>query len=199
VSPDITGTVVPVIEATVGLLFARSSFPKLRDRRSFAASVRGYDLIPLPLVTTFASIVAVSEAGIAVVLLVGSPAPARLFAVGYSIALFIAFSIAVSAAMARGMRIECGCFGDASAEVGRGSFARLLVLIALATGAFVAELFASVPSSGLIALLDPATASFAVMTLISSVGALLLSSCLGAFWDLLVARRRSDSSLVGAA
>jgi hypothetical protein len=199
VNLDLTQTVVPVIETSLGLVFARSSLPKLRDRRSFEASISRYELVPRRLTSTFAAGVATSEAGIAVILLLAPAGPARLLAVSYAAALFILFFVAVSAALGRGMRIECGCFGDSSAHVGRRSLARLLGLIALATGALVGELYGSLPSAGLSALLNPGFAFFAVMTLISSVGAVLLAGCAVALWDVLFVVRRHEPPFVAPA
>jgi hypothetical protein len=189
--------VIPVIESLLGLVLAMSSLPKIRHQAKFETSMLRYKLVPAPLVPWLARIVAVSEGGIAIVLLVAPSEPWRFAALCCSTAIFAAFLVAVSSALARNMRIECGCFGDSSDLVGAMPVARLLVLIALAIAALSAEASASIPSAGVLALVDPSWSAISMATLISSVGILLTAECLAGLWSVVSYAARQQPSPLG--
>jgi hypothetical protein len=81
---------------------------KLRHRRVFAAAIESYRILPRALARPAAVVIAVAEAGCAVLL----AAPwTRLAGLAVAGGLVGAFLAAMSLALARGQRISCGCFG----------------------------------------------------------------------------------------
>ena len=104
------GSVVPVVlRLLVGGTFATSGWLKLTDLDQTVRSVRAYRLLPEAVVPTVGTALPVLELGLAVLLLAGL---ATRLAAAVTIPLCLAFVVGVSSAWARGLRIECGCFGN---------------------------------------------------------------------------------------
>jgi uncharacterized membrane protein YphA (DoxX/SURF4 family) len=104
-------TAVRLFLATV---FIWSGWPKLLDPAGTLRSVRGFQILPEPLVPPFGYALPVVELAIAVLLFVGlfTRVAAALYA-----GMMVMFLIGVGAAWARGLSIECGCFGNAGSLV----------------------------------------------------------------------------------
>jgi uncharacterized membrane protein YphA (DoxX/SURF4 family) len=81
---------------------------KLPDPSESVRAVRAYDLLPEAVVPTVGHALPVLEVVIGALLVVGLLT--RAAAVVSSL-LFVAFIIGISAAWARGLQIDCGCFG----------------------------------------------------------------------------------------
>ena len=81
---------------------------KLPDPAASVRAVRAYDLLPEAIVPTVGHLLPVLEVVIGLCLVLGllTRAAALLSAV-----LFLAFIIGIASAWARGLQIECGCFG----------------------------------------------------------------------------------------
>ncbi|MGZ4612361.1 MAG: MauE/DoxX family redox-associated membrane protein [Kineosporiaceae bacterium] len=95
-------------------VFLAAGWPKLLDPDGTVRSVRAFRLVPEALVPAFGYGLPVLELALAVLLLVGlvtRPA-AAVVAV-----LLVMFMIGIAAAWARGLSIECGCFGASSGPV----------------------------------------------------------------------------------
>jgi predicted permease len=107
-----TSAIVPALEIALGLVLARSSMSKLRYRGAFQTSVGQFELVPSLLVGPFALFIALSEASLATVLILGAGGPLRLAATWLAAALFSLFILAVSSALAGGF----GSGVDASAN-----------------------------------------------------------------------------------
>jgi hypothetical protein len=84
---------------------------KLRHPRAFATAIEGYRILPRSLARPAALVIALAEAGCAVLLAAGW---ARLAGLAVAGGLFGAFLAAMSLALARGQRIGCGCFGGSA-------------------------------------------------------------------------------------
>jgi uncharacterized membrane protein YphA (DoxX/SURF4 family) len=99
---------------------------KLADLTSFKQEVAAYDVLPSALVEPVAYALPFVEVSLGVYLLVGLLVrPAALL----STALMLLFIGVQAQAWARGLSIECGCFGSLSKEtVGAGSIARDIAL-----------------------------------------------------------------------
>ena len=75
-------------------------------------AVRAYELLPIWLANIFGIVLPWLEIGAGVLLIVGIAV--RYVAI-FGSTLMIAFVIAISQAWARGLSIDCGCFGDGGA------------------------------------------------------------------------------------
>lgn len=95
----------------LGLIFLTSSLPKLAAPGDFRRALRNYQLLPLGLVRPVATWLPRVELALALALLVGIATP--LMAMLTAAALLV-FSGAVAINLARGRKIECGCFSGSS-------------------------------------------------------------------------------------
>ena len=96
----------------VGGVFAFSGWEKIVDIDETVRSVRNYRLLPEAIVPTVGTALPALELAIAGLLLAGL---LTRLAAAVTIPLSTAFFIGVASAWARGLRIECGCFGNGGA------------------------------------------------------------------------------------
>ena len=82
---------------------------KLPDPAQSVAAVRAYQLLPTSLVTPVGQLLPVIEIVVGVCLVLGILTRG---AAVVSALLFVAFIIGISSAWARGLEINCGCFGN---------------------------------------------------------------------------------------
>lgn len=119
-------------QIATGLIFVLAALSKLGDLRSFALEIHNFRVVPIAMENLVAMTLPWIELVTALALIVG--VRARAGAVVASL-LLVVFTAAVAAALARGLDIECGCFGTADARaVGGRKLAENLgmVLVALA-------------------------------------------------------------------
>ena len=104
--------VLPVIGllARLGLaaVFLTSGTIKALDPRETLVAVRGYQLFSASVASVIASVLPFLEIGVGLLLLVGMAT--RLAAILGAV-LLVAFIAGVISAAARGLSIDCGCFG----------------------------------------------------------------------------------------
>ncbi len=81
---------------------------KLPDPAASVRAVRAYDLLPETIVPTVGHLLPVLEIVVGVCLVLGLLTRA---AAVLSALLFVAFIVGIASAWARGLQIECGCFG----------------------------------------------------------------------------------------
>ena len=81
---------------------------KLPDPAASVRAVRAYDLLPEAIVPTVGHLLPVLEVVIGVCLVLGLLTRAAAL---ISALLFLAFIVGIASAWARGLQIECGCFG----------------------------------------------------------------------------------------
>ena len=122
----------------LGSVFVVAGLLKLPDPAAAVRAVRAYELLPEGLVAPVAFGLPVVEVAVGLALLAG--AFVRTSALGAA-GLVVVFLVGVSSAWARGLQIDCGCFGGGGqvqagqtaypAEVARDT-ALLLVAAALA-------------------------------------------------------------------
>lgn len=114
-------------------VLAFAALGKIGDLRAFAASVAEYRIVPPRHARTAACLVVAAE--LASVALLAVPATRRVGAV-LAAGLCATFLVAMSSALRRGLRVDCGCFSPGQTDpIGPGSLTRtglLLVLAALA-------------------------------------------------------------------
>jgi uncharacterized membrane protein YphA (DoxX/SURF4 family) len=124
----------------LGFVFLSASIPKLLASADFARAVRNYRLLPTRLNETVATWLPRIELTLAIGLLLGVavPATAALAAVA-----LVGFSGAVSINLARGRRIDCGCYSSVSPRaIGWSLVLRNLVLACLAVAMVIAPPYA---------------------------------------------------------
>jgi uncharacterized membrane protein YphA (DoxX/SURF4 family) len=95
--------------------WAWAGLAKLADADAAVRAVRAYDLFPESLVKPIAWGLPFVELGLAVLLLVGL---ACRPAAWVSAVLFVAFIAMIGSTWARGLSIDCGCFGGGGASTG---------------------------------------------------------------------------------
>jgi len=98
----------------LAVVFAAAGWPKLLDPDGTVRSVRAFRLVPEALVPAFGYGLPVLELALARLLLVGLLTRWSAAAAGV---LLVMFMIGIAAAWARGLAIECGCFGSTSGPV----------------------------------------------------------------------------------
>jgi len=96
----------------LGVVFLVSGIIKASDPAQTRVAVKGYQLLPDGLAETVAAILPYLEIAVGLILLVGLAT--RLGAL-LSALLMLAFLIGVISAAARGLSIDCGCFGGGGA------------------------------------------------------------------------------------
>ena len=106
---DVVGTLARLGLAVVWLL---SGVPKALDPDQTYVAVRAYQVLPPPGVELVAAILPWLEIALAVLLLLGLGTRA---VAAVSAGLLVVFIVGVTQAWARGLSIDCGCFGGGGA------------------------------------------------------------------------------------
>jgi uncharacterized membrane protein YphA (DoxX/SURF4 family) len=101
---------IRVSQILIGLIFAASALAKLGDLHSFAEEVHNFKILPIALDHLVAMTLPWIELVAALALLLGVRARSGAIVVAF---LMVVFTTGVLTAMARGLDIECGCFGTA--------------------------------------------------------------------------------------
>jgi len=126
----VLGVVARLVTAAV---FAAAGLAKAGDPAGTVRAVRAYRLLPEAAVPAFAHALPWVELAVAALLLAGLATRA---VAGLAALLLAAFVAAVASAGARGLRIDCGCFGGGGGTVAQTHYlteiARDLVLLAVA-------------------------------------------------------------------
>lgn len=94
-------------------IFLAAAFPKIMDPSGFAADISHYALVPDAVVNVMAVVLPWVEAVMGLALLSGFAAEGAGLLAGVLLAVFLA---ALGQAWARGLDIECGCFGHSQAR-----------------------------------------------------------------------------------
>jgi uncharacterized membrane protein YphA (DoxX/SURF4 family) len=118
------------LRIVVGAIFFYGGFISIQSPTEFADSIAAYDLLPALTINSAALVIPPLEMIIGALLVVGRP---RRVAVFSGLVLTIIFAIALTSALARGLVIDCGCFGH-------GSPSRMKMWIALGRDLFLGGL-----------------------------------------------------------
>jgi uncharacterized membrane protein YphA (DoxX/SURF4 family) len=119
----------------VGGVFLVAGISKALDMSAFAAEIGAYQMIPAPLVQPMSIALPLLEILIGAYLLLGLM---QRLAAGAAGALLLVFIAAMAWALAHGLTLDCGCFGNALGlsalrdTVSAGSIARDVLLLLLA-------------------------------------------------------------------
>jgi uncharacterized membrane protein YphA (DoxX/SURF4 family) len=98
----------------LAVVFAAAGWPKLMDPEGTVRSVRAFRLVPEVFVPAFGYGLPMLELALALLLLVGLVTRPAAAVVGV---LLVMFMIGIVAAWARGLSIDCGCFGASTGPV----------------------------------------------------------------------------------
>ena len=123
-------TTVRFCQIAIGAVFLYAALPKIGDVGSFAKQIHNYRLIPIATENVFAMVLPWIElvAGLALILGIGARSGAVL-----SAGLMVVFIVAIGQAVARGLDIDCGCFGTSdAAQVGVRRIVEDFVVLGLA-------------------------------------------------------------------
>ncbi len=99
-----------ISRAILGFVFIVAAVEKVAQPEVFAASIIAYKILPVALVNIFALIVSWTELLSGILLITGYRVRASS---AILTGLLVVFIVAILSAMARGMTIDCGCFGGA--------------------------------------------------------------------------------------
>ncbi len=155
------------VQLILSVVFLLAATGKVLRSEEFAAALR-LSHLPPTLVAPLRAAVPVVELGLALALVLGTPESLPV-ALAITVVLLGAFTAWMIWVRSRRLRVRCGCFGTGSAEVGRRTIARnlLLTLLALLGLALAARATSPLPGP-----------SLPMAVLVSSVGlivALLLA------------------------
>ena len=121
---------VTLLRVALGVLFLLAAWPKLQDPEGFATAVSHYRMLPQPVERIVALVLPPLEMIVGVCLIVG------VLDAGASVivlALMGVFTVAVAAALGRGLDISCGCFDtDGGTRVGLRKILENVALLAAA-------------------------------------------------------------------
>lgn len=119
-----------LLRLVVGAMFVYGAYFKVLHPQTFAMSVRSYQILPIALTNFFAIALAWSELMAGALLILGVFTRQAAGSLAILLTVFIAAMIAV---LAKGIVIDCGCFGpEGSMTVGWLAIVRNLVLLAIA-------------------------------------------------------------------
>lgn len=99
----------PVVRLLAGGVFLYTGFAKIQDVDETIRSVRNYQLLPEAIVPTVGSALPILELVLGGLLVAGL---LTRFTAALTALASLAFFIGVASAWARGLQIECGCFGN---------------------------------------------------------------------------------------
>lgn len=102
----------------VGGVWIAAGAIKLTDPLASVQAVRAYELLPTSLAETVGYLLPALEVVIGLALILGVMTRG---AAAISALLFVGFIIGIASVWARGMEIDCGCFGGGGAEPGATS------------------------------------------------------------------------------
>jgi putative oxidoreductase len=122
--------IVIAVRFALAAVLLWAAIPKLVDPAAFATDITNYRLVPEGWAGAIALMLPVLELVVAGALVIGLEARGAAVVAALMLAIF---SAAMVQAMARGIDLECGCFGETvQATVGWDSIARNAILVALA-------------------------------------------------------------------
>ena len=126
---------IRVFQVAIGILMAWAGLAKIGNLHGFAEQLHNFRMMPVPIENLIAMSLPWIELVAALALIFGVRARAGAI---LSALLLTAFTAAVFVAMARGLDIECGCFGTSDAtRVGWVKIGQNLLMLALATAGSV--------------------------------------------------------------
>lgn len=129
---------VTAVRLGLGAVVFLAALAKLRHLSVFGGQLAAYRLVSRALIPYVSACVVALEFTVGTALILGIQ---PLWASTVAGALLVIFTGAALSALVRGLRIQCGCLGGASSDVGPGLVVRNILLLAAASfsGAAAAE------------------------------------------------------------
>jgi putative oxidoreductase len=125
---------VVAVRLGLGAVFLYAGAIKVRSPQPFADSIASFDLLPAALINPLALGLPIFELAVGGLLVLGRLVrPAALSTLG----LTGIFALALSLALARGLKVDCGCFGSGRTTGGTGEWLSLGRDLLLFAGASV--------------------------------------------------------------
>jgi uncharacterized membrane protein YphA (DoxX/SURF4 family) len=120
----------------LAVIFIMAAVPKLADPQAFAHALYNYKMLPEVVIPFLALGMPMLEAVISIAILVPrlQKGASLIFLI-----LLLVFIYAVGSAWARGLDVDCGCFGEGSSHVGPFLILRNLGLAILAVMSYYAS------------------------------------------------------------
>lgn len=125
-SPRLKEIVLALARVALGVLFAWAAVTKIPNMELFAEETANYRLLPAALVPLFAVCLAGVEILSGLLLVLGVAVRAAAAMTGL---MLVAFIVALSQALLRGINLQCGCFGGTE-DATWGTVARDVVMLA---------------------------------------------------------------------
>jgi uncharacterized membrane protein YphA (DoxX/SURF4 family) len=97
---------------TLGIVLLLAGYLKAIHPQKSAMAVRAYELLPVSIANFFGYILPWFEIGVGALLILGVTVRISAILGGFTMLIFI---VAISQAWARGLSIDCGCFGGGGA------------------------------------------------------------------------------------
>ena len=98
---------IALLRVALGVVFIVASLGKIQDPEAFATNIANYRLLPYTVINAIAIVLPWVEVITGTLLILGVWIRASTMIVW---GLLLAFSVAISQALARGLDISCGCF-----------------------------------------------------------------------------------------
>lgn len=134
VAEDVVSWMALVCRVALGVVFLYAGLPKLMAPQAFLIAVRGYMMLPDPVIPLFTIALPAVEVVVGAALVAGVwPRAAALVTAG----MVVMFLVAIAQAMVRGIDIECGCFAHGDARVGWGLVFRDILMLAMLVPVFL--------------------------------------------------------------
>jgi uncharacterized membrane protein YphA (DoxX/SURF4 family) len=116
-----------LLRIVLGIIFIYAAIEKISDPAAFSNSINNYRLLPLSLINFFAITLPWIELSAGLLLLFGVYVKENSTVIS---TMLVVFFIAISISLARGLDIDCGCFGTSDgAKVSLIKLGENLVLI----------------------------------------------------------------------
>lgn len=114
----------------VGIVFITAGVLKIQDPWAFADSIASYQVLPRSLINALALGLPPFEILTGILCISGCQRRAAVFAL---LTLTLIFSVALAQSLARGLEVDCGCFGGGSSSLWKtwAALGRDLLLVAL--------------------------------------------------------------------
>lgn len=98
-----------ILRCLVGGVFIYAGALKIRDPQAFADSIATFQLLPMAVINPLAIVLPPFEILVGLALMLGWWKRAMSLAVMILLAVFL---VALASALARGLQVDCGCFGS---------------------------------------------------------------------------------------
>jgi uncharacterized membrane protein YphA (DoxX/SURF4 family) len=123
---------------TLAAVFIYAGWEKLGSPADFSESIASFSILPYSLINPLALALPPFEIVLGLAIIIGFQRRPALLAL---VALNVVFSLALGSAIARGIRVDCGCFGPGSLSTSEGwDLARDFLLLAVGLILYRAEL-----------------------------------------------------------